>query len=146
MRIVLTLVLALVMAAGVTYAQGLQQAVTQPSADSPFVPDIVSNVDTHPALSPVVATLTQPILEETPKPSNAAVICAHIVNSATQPTEYAPPPLPKPVQSTKDLTRLYIIQPSMNSQIQVVPEPGSFLVLAVGLAGLASWRFRARSH
>ncbi|HET6456024.1 MAG TPA: PEP-CTERM sorting domain-containing protein [Armatimonadota bacterium] len=145
MRIVLTLVLVLVMAAGVTYAQGLQQVLTQPSADSQFVPDIVSNADSRPEISPVVATLTQPILEETPKPSNAAVICAHVVDSATRPTEYAPPLLPQ-LPSAKVLDKVYVVQPSMNSQLQVVPEPGSFLVLAVGLAGLASWRFRTRSH
>lgn len=146
MRVMFTLVLVLVMAAGVAYAQDLQNTLTQPAAGDSFVPDIVSTASSRSSVAgDVVSTLTEPMPQEASPPmQGAGIICAHVENTATEATGWvAPAPL---IQPSGGWIGLLPVRQDEYRSMFITPEPGSFLVLAVGLGGLLTWRFRSRSR
>ena len=146
MRFAFTLVLVLIMAAGVASAQDLQNTLTQPAEGDTFVPDLASTANSQPPVTDViVSTLTEPLPLCSKPPQNSDIICANIVNSSTRSRELiAAPLLIKPADGW---SQVFVVRPTATSEgIVVTPEPGTLLVLAFGLGGLATWRFRTRSH
>ena len=141
MRIVITLALALTMAAGVTYAQDLQNTLTQPAEGEAFVPDIASTASSRPPVPVLVQTLAEPMAEPTQSDNGPGMIVAHIVNTTTEVRESMIPP-----QMDAPSPQYWVPVPAAQDfrSMQMVPEPSSILALMFGLGGLASWRYRSR--
>ena len=142
MRIVLTLLL-ICMAAGATYAQDLQSFLTKPAVSDGFVPDIVATASSHTEDTSIVGTLTTLIVAEAPDPTqpSGSIVCAHITDPAPANQWVPPPQLIQPTQGWDEI----VARQNLYQSMYVTPEPGSLLVLAFGLGGLVTWRFRSRT-
>ena len=141
MRIMFALTLTLLCIAGVTHAQDLQNTLIQPAAGDSIVPDIMSNISSQSQSPSFVQVLTSTVVEETRAPQDTGgIIYAEMANQAQH---WVAPPLVVPTQNWGDFIAS---QRRPYESLNVVPEPGSFLALALGLGGLVSWRFRSRSR
>lgn len=143
MRIVLTLLL-ICMAAGATYAQDLQNTLTQPAVSDGFVPDIVATASSHTEDTSIVQTLTTLIVREAPDPTqpSGSIVCAQITDPAPA-NQWVPPP--QLIHPTGGWDEIAVTRQELYQTMYVTPEPGSLLVLAFGLGGLVTWRFRSRT-